>query len=326
MRSSQRPLIIVSRRSHLAQVQARLVAAMLTARHPRLVIKHRFIESQGDLRPEASLASEGGKGLFVRAVEDALINGSADLAVHSAKDLPAVMTPGLVLAATPPRADVRDCLISRAGYTDLNALPQGAIIGTSGPRRIAQLLRQRPDLRIVPLRGNLETRLDKVLNQAVCDATLLAFAGLERAGLGQHATHPLPLEVMLPAAGQGALALQCRGDDHVTLLRCLPLNDPDTAASIAAERRIVAAVNGDCHSAIAVLCQPVAAPQNSEVPIARRDAGRLHYRLRLSVLSPEGQRAIQADHTVPARQLGKLVKTTIANLQEQNASRLLRGQ
>ncbi len=325
MRNSQRPLVIVSRRSHLAQVQARLVGESLLARDPRLVIEHRFIDSQGDLRPEASLAAEGGKGLFVRAVEQALLDGSADLAVHSAKDLPSEMTRGLTMAATPRRADVRDCLISREGYSQVADLPQGAKVGTSGPRRISQLLALRGDLRIVPLRGNLDTRLAKVLEQNVCDATLLATAGLHRAGLGQHATHTLEPEVLLPAAGQGALALQCRADDHVTLLRCLPANHADTATAVACERRIVASLNGDCHSAIAVYCQPVPAPADEGGTMRRADVGRLHYRLRVKVLSPDGRRIIEVDETVAARHLGRLVKQTIASLRKQNASRLLRA-
>ena len=202
-----------------------------------------------------ALRTWAAKGYSLAPLSRELVDGNADLAVHSLKDLPAIPeTPGLVLAAVPPRRDVRDCLISPHA-TSIDKLPIGATLGTAGPRRASQAKRLRPDLQIRLIRGNIETRIRKVLEDRQVDATLLAMAGLQRANLTEHAQHPIDPAIMLPAAGQGALALQCRADDHQTLRRCLPLNDPLTAACVNTERQIVADLGGNCHSPIAVLAR-----------------------------------------------------------------------
>lgn len=314
MRRHRKPIVIASRSSALAKAQAAAVGAALARLHPRLEIQYRWIVSEGDQVPDTSLADLGGKGLFTKAVEKALLNYEADIAVHSLKDLPNADAPSdspLTLAAIPTRADPRDCLISPTAKS-LDELPQGAVLGTSSPRRAAQLLKLRPDLKIQPMRGNVETRLRKALEQNGCHATLLAVAGLERLDLRQHAAVPLDPSVVIPAAGQGALAIQCRANDHETIRRCLPLNDSISSAAVHAERRIVAALGGDCHSAIAVLAQPVGDPNVPQV--------RIHAR----VLGPDGRQCIEADQTTDQKHLGHLVKQISAQLIDAGAAQLLR--
>ena len=242
-----------------------------------------------------------------------MLSGRADLAVHSLKDLPMnnVDTRGaaLAIAAVPLRADARDCLVSQIGAASFEALPREATLGTSSPRRAAQAQRARPDLQIKLIRGNIETRLRKVLEEKEFDATLLAVAGLHRAGLAQHAGFPLDTDAMPPAAGQGALALQCRADDHVTLLRCLPLNHPGTATAVHTERRIVSALGGDCHWPIAALAEPTA----TGLSICVR------------VLSPDGETCLEVKDESPLRALGKMIKRVVASLQAQGAAGVLRG-
>lgn len=312
MRRSRRPLVIASRRSPLARAQAEMVGAALQRLHPAVEIGYAWVESAGDRHKDRSLAEAGGKGLFTGAVEAEVLAGRADLAVHSMKDLPArasEVTAGLAVAAVPMREDVRDCLVSHHGAATLDALPRGAKLGTASPRRAAQVLRLRPDLVIELIRGNIETRLAKVLERKEFDATLLAVAGLNRGGLSRHARHAIDPSILLPAAGQGALALQCRADDHVTLTRCLPLNHAATAAAAHAERAVVAGLDGDCHSAIAALAE----------------VGPLEIRLRVRVLSKDGQRVAEADQTLPLRRAGKLAEGVLKELRGKGAEKLLRG-
>lgn len=304
-------MVIASRRSRLARIQAETVGQALIQADSSVSVEYRWIESEGDQHTDTSLADVGGKGLFARAVEQALINKEAAIAVHSLKDLPADQpSDQLMIAAVLARADVRDCLIS-ATATTLQQLPQGATLGTASPRRAAQALRLRPDLRIELIRGNIETRLRKVLTDGQYDATLLAVAGLQRAGLEEYAVHRIDPSIMLPAAGQGALAVQCRVDDHTTRARCAPLNDPVTATAVQAERRIVAAMNGDCHSAIAVLVEPA----NSGTPT--------QFKVRARVLSPDGKICLEADQPAPADQLDKTTEQIIVQLRQDGSEELL---
>jgi len=315
MRPSRQPIVIASRKSPLAKAQAQAVGNALARSHPAIDVRYRWIESQADQAKDVSLADVGGKGLFTRAIEQALLDGQANLAVHSLKDLPASpeLSHGLVIAAVPERADVRDCLICSAA-NNLQELPQGARVGTASPRRAAQLLRLRPDVQIQLIRGNVQTRLGKVLQGHRYDATLLAVAGLYRAGLSQYTKYPIDTSLILPAACQGALALQCRSDDHATLKRCLPLNHSLTAAAVNAERTIVAALDGDCHSPIAVLAQPVDTPSDR------------HFRLTARVLSPDGTLCIEAQHQAPDRNLGQIVQKVISELRARGAVQVLAGQ
>lgn len=293
----------------LAQAQAQSVATWLREVNPKLTVEFKWIESEGDQRADVSLAKMGGKGLFAKAVEEAVLSHDADLAVHSLKDLPVQLTSGLILAAIPPRADVRDCLISQAGAASIEALPQGITLGTASPRRAAQVLRLRPDLRIELIRGNVETRLRKVLIDKLYGATILAVAGLERANLAQHAVHRLSMAAMLPSAAQGALALQCRADDHVTLTRCLPLNHASTAAAVHAERMLVAGLEGDCHASIACYSRQV-------------DAG---FHLRARVFSHDGKTCLEGEFTAAQKQLAKSVRELVTDLLARGAKELVQA-
>jgi hydroxymethylbilane synthase len=196
-----------------------------------------------------SLASVGGKGLFVKELEEALLDHRIDLAVHSLKDMPAELPPGLALVATPVREDARDVLVSRAGAA-LAALGAGTSVGTSSLRRRAQLLAVRPDLTVVALRGNVDSRLAKLARGEV-DAVMLAAAGLRRLGLTPPGACVLPADEFLPAIGQGALALEARADDTGVRAIVAVLDDPDTSTCVAAERAFLAAVGGDCHTPLA---------------------------------------------------------------------------
>lgn len=321
MRRSRKPIVIASRRSRLAKVQAQRVGEALGRIHPNLNIEYRWIDSEGDAIT-TPLADHGGKGLFTGAIEQALLDGRADVAVHSMKDLPAVDTPGLTIAAVPRRADARDCLISASGALSIGALPQGATVGTSSPRRAAQVRRLRPDLRVEPIRGNVETRLSKVLDAAGnpdFDATLLAVAGLKRLGFKEHANAIIEFEQVLPAACQGALAVQCRADDSVTITRTLPLNDATSATSAHTERQVVAALGVDCHAPLAVYVEPVEPEQRGK----RKPVGP-DYRLRVRVLSQDGRACIEIDEQAPMKELRRLVKRVVKELRAQHALEVMR--
>jgi hydroxymethylbilane synthase len=244
-------LRIGSRGSPLALVQAREVQGRLAqvcgldpARIGIMVIR-----TSGDMIQDRPLADAGGKGLFTKEIEEALLAGAIDVAVHSSKDMPAALPPGLVLSAFLPREDARDAFISRKAKT-LRDLPKGAAVGTSSPRRQALIKRLRPDLVIVPLRGNVETRLRKI-EAGEADATILAVAGLKRLGLLAAATAMLDIEEFLPAAGQGAIGIETRADDTKTNALVARIGDADTATALAAERAFLAVLDGSCRSPIA---------------------------------------------------------------------------
>jgi hydroxymethylbilane synthase len=244
---SGRSLVIGTRGSALAEAQTGLVAAALARHHPGLEIRTVRIVTRGDHVLDQPLADIGGKGLFVAEIEEALREGRIDLAVHSAKDLPTELPSDLSLAAFPPRADSRDVLVSRSGER-LGALPPGARIGTSSPRRACQVAALRPDLRPVPIRGNVDTRLRK-LERGEYDALVLAAAGLLRLGREDAVSEWLSPEVMLPAAGQGALALQVRAEDATTYALLAPLDDPATAVAVTAERAFLNTLGAGCSAA-----------------------------------------------------------------------------
>ncbi len=240
-------LRIGSRGSRLALWQAESVQKALAGRGiPSSVTR---IKTTGDQILDRPLSEVGGKGLFVKEIEEALLRNQIDLAVHSMKDLPAHLPAPLMLTAVTRREDPRDALISRAGLP-LFKLPPGATIGTSALRRQSQILARRPDLRCLPLRGNLDTRLKKVA-EGVCDAVIVAAAGLHRMGWQDQITEYLPIEISLPAIGQGALGLECRRVDTPTQNRVAFLNDADTACCVAAERAMLQRLEGDCQTPIA---------------------------------------------------------------------------
>ncbi|MEM6394234.1 MAG: hydroxymethylbilane synthase [Planctomycetota bacterium] len=322
MRRSVKPIRIVARTSALSRVQATIVARGLARADPGLVIQHRWLESEGDRQTAVALAERGGKGLFTRGVERVLLEEGSDVAVHSMKDMPAdEVTPGLSLAAVPKRGPVGDVLVGRAGRAiGLADLPEGAVLGTASARRAAQVRSTRPDVKTVLMRGNVPTRLEKVQAEGgPYDATLLAAAGLLRLGYRELAQQPLSLDEMLPAAGQGALCLQCRGQDHVTVARCMPLNDPASATAIHAERDLVAGLGAGCHSPIAVYAHPL----DPEETQAERNADSHWFRLRAAVWSPDGSRCARFDDKIKTVHLRRLVKQAIASLRADGADQML---
>jgi hydroxymethylbilane synthase len=244
-------LRIGTRGSPLALVQARMVAARLAAAlgAPPDSFPLTTIRTSGDMIQNRSLADEGGKGLFTKEIEEALLDRRIDLAVHSAKDMPTLLPEGLVLAACLEREDARDVFISGKART-LAELPQGATLATSSPRREAIARRARPDLRVVPLRGNVETRLRK-LDSGEADATILAFAGLKRLGLADRATSIMNADEFLPAAGQGAIGIEIRESDTRTRDLLARIDHAHTSVAIAAERAFLAALEGTCKTPIA---------------------------------------------------------------------------
>jgi hydroxymethylbilane synthase len=248
-------LRIGTRGSPMALRQTGLVRDRLAATYPELAapaaVEVVTIRTTGDRVQNRLLAEIGGKGLFSKEIDEALLAGRIDLAVHSLKDLETFLPDGVEIACVLPRDDPRDALLSASGAT-LVSLPAGAVIGTSSLRRRAQLLRLRRDLRVAPFRGNADTRIKK-LEAGEVDATLLALCGLERLGLAQRATEVLSCELMLPAVGQGALAVVCRTDDASTRRLLGPLDDPRTAACVGAERAMLAALDGSCRTPIAGL-------------------------------------------------------------------------
>ncbi len=245
------PLRIGTRGSPLALVQARSVRARLVAALglDEEAFELIVIRTTGDAIQDRSLAEEGGKGLFTKEIEEALLDGRIDLAVHSAKDMPTVLPAGLTLAACLEREDARDVFISRKAGS-IAELPQGATLGTTAPRRQAIAKRARPDLRIVPMRGNVETRLRK-LDDGEVDATILALAGLKRLGLEARATKIMSAEEFVPAAGQGAIGIETRQDNTRTRELLARIDHADTSTAVACERAFLAELDGTCKTPIA---------------------------------------------------------------------------
>ena len=246
-------LTIGTRGSPLALAQAHETAGLLAATHhvPRGKIAIRVIKTSGDMIQDRALSEAGGKGLFTKELDEALLRGEIDAGVHSAKDLPTAMPPGIAVAGYLTREDVRDVLIS-ARATSIAGLPPGGTMGTASLRRAAQVRRLRPDLKTVLLRGNVETRLRKV-QAGEFDATLLALAGMKRLGLAHHATAILPLHEFLPACGQGAVAITLRRDDDATAAAFAPVYHADTGHALTAERAFLDVLDGSCRTPIAGL-------------------------------------------------------------------------
>ena len=247
---SSRPVIVGSRGSPLAMAQTQDVIRQLNGKYPEVQFNIKKITTQGDVITNKPLPKLGGKGLFVKELEVALINGEIDFAVHSFKDLPTELTPGLIVGAITKRVDPRDALVSKNGET-LDDLPPGSTVGTSSPRRASQILAYRPDLEIVDLRGNLDTRLRKV-NTGEVDAAVLAAAGLIRLGLADKITQLLSPEICLPAVGQGALAIEVRQDNLEIADMVKVLNHEATNQAICAERACLVHLGGGCNVPIGV--------------------------------------------------------------------------
>lgn len=263
-----RPLRLGTRGSLLAIIQSELVANRLRALGH--VVDLVPVVTDGDRRPAGT---EPGVGIFVTALEQALTDGEVDLAVHSAKDVPLDMRAGLVVAAFPDRADPRDALVTAAGGSSLERLPAGACFGTDSPRRAGFVLHVRPDLRQRPVHGNVDTRLRR-LDEGTVDALVLAAAGLDRLGAGDRIDQRLAAQVVAPAPGQGALAVQCRADDVRTLEAVRALDAPEIRLSVVTERRVLEVTGGSCRAPVGALASVIggrlclvaaaAAPDGSE--------------------------------------------------------------
>ncbi len=267
-------LRIATRKSQLALWQAEHVATLLRQAHPGLGIELVPLLTQGDRIQDRSLASIGGKGLFIKELEVAIEDLRADIAVHSMKDVPAVLPDGLVIAAVLKRADARDALITTSGISRLEDLPQQARVGTSSLRRQAQLCALRPDLRIEALRGNVDTRLRK-LDAGGMDAIVLACAGLMRLGLESRITARLDPKVCLPAVTQGVIGIECRSNDARTLALLRVLEDPPTRKVMQAERAFAAHLGGSCQSPIAAYAELDADHIRLDGLVAEPDGSRL---------------------------------------------------
>lgn len=242
-------LVIATRGSALALWQANHVKGLLELENPEYSVSLNVIKTKGDLFQAAPLSKVGGKGLFVKEIEEAVLSGRADLAVHSMKDVPINLADGLILGCALKRDEDADCFLSES-WPDFHSLPPGAIVGTSSLRRQAQLLALRPDLRVENLRGNIDTRLAKLKNGNY-DAIILATAGLWRLGLSATHTRILPKNEFLPSVGQGALGIECREDNYDLLVMLASLEDRHTRVCVSAERAFLKTLNGGCQVPIA---------------------------------------------------------------------------
>jgi hydroxymethylbilane synthase len=283
-------LIFATRPSALARWQTQWVMGALKNLHPDLECEEKVITTQGDKILDKPLPEIGGKGLFTQELEMELLSGAVHCAVHSLKDLPVENPTGLIIGCIPGRAEVRDALISKNGYT-LATLPAGATVGTSSLRRAAQLFSRRPDLRTESLRGNVDTRVRKALDGQY-DAIILAGAGLTRLGLEKYVTEWLPLDMMLPAPGQGALAVQCRADEHETLSLLAALEDPSTRKAVTAERTFLSGLGGGCSVPVAAY----ATVENAALGMPKDQRPKV-IKLTGLVISEDGRRAIQVSRT-----------------------------
>lgn len=329
------PITVGTRGSKLALWQTTWALDQVRERAPGADFTLQTITTQGDHTQahETPLARLGDKGLFVAELERALLEGALDIAVqpmndralveaeraaerrptvdaaiHSLKDLPSAITPGLALAAIPEREDARDALISRHGLS-LRNLPEGAIVATSSLRRRAQLLALRPDLRIIEMRGNIDTRLRKALAADGPDATILAVAGMRRLGLGDYITEILPVETLTPAAGQGALAIETRAGDHAARRLLRVVDHLPTRRAVTAERATLAGLGAGCLAPIGAHAIP------------SLDGATL--RLLAVVATPDGQRIIRSERVGPASRPAALARRVVADLRRQGADEII---
>jgi hydroxymethylbilane synthase len=264
-------LVVGSRGSRLALLQTRSVVERLERLRPDVRCRIQVIKTKGDMVQSAPLATIGGKGLFVKEIEQAILADEIDFAVHSAKDLPSDTDERLCFVAYTEREDPADVLVSRFGR--LNELPSGAVVGTSSTRRRAQLLHARPDVRVVDLRGNLDTRLRR-LEEGKYDAVVVAYAGLWRMGLQSRITEILGFDVCLPAAGQGALAVQCKSNNRVADLLQM-LDHPQTRRCVTAERALLGHLGAGCQTPVAVLGRETSGIIDLEAAVFGLDGSRL---------------------------------------------------
>lgn len=296
-----------TRGSPLARAQAHEVRNRLCKAHglDESAVEIIIIQTTGDAITDKPLADVGGKGLFTKEIEEALLANTIDLAVHSMKDVETTLPDGLTMSALLPREDVRDAFISLT-FSDLNALPEGARVGTSSLRRRAQLKRARPDLEVIDFRGNVGTRLEK-LRTGLADATFLACAGLNRLGLSDTVTSAIETNVMLPAVAQGAIGLQTRQGDTTTEKLVTALNDNATADCVAAERAFLKVLDGSCRTPIAGL----ATLQNGELTFTGE------------TLSPDGQQHLGTEASGPVANAIQIGEQAAQDLLDRGAKALI---
>jgi hydroxymethylbilane synthase len=318
--AQQRPAhhrIIGTRGSKLALAQAEQVAAMLRQQHPDLRVELQIISTQGDRVLDVALSAVGDKGLFVKEIEVALLNGDVDLAVHSGKDLPSETPDGLTLAAFPARVDPRDVLIlprnapatpTNTHASPLDILPRGARVGTSSLRRACQLRHLRPDLELLNVRGNVDTRLRK-LDEGTYDALILAAAGLARLGLHERSSQPLPPEIMLPAVAQGTLIIETRADDQATRDLVATLDVPASRFSALAERAFLRRLEGGCQVPIAAFAE------------VDEHAATLHLRGLVGTL--DGSQMVRGERSGPTSEAEQMGHSLAEELLKQGAETIL---
>jgi hydroxymethylbilane synthase len=312
----ERSLRIGTRGSPLARWQAEWVANQLYELTPGLKLELVEIKTLGDRDRNSPLAAIGGMGLFTKEIQRAVSSGSVDVAVHSLKDLPTQQMDELVLAAVPQREDVADVLIAPR-FRVITELPAGASVGTSSPRRRAQLLFLRPDLRIVSIRGNVESRLKQALEGRL-DAILLAWAGLHRLGLDHHVTQRLDPSQFLPAVAQGALGIECRRDDAVTRALLEKLDDADTHRAVRAERAMLAALQGGCNLPLAAWARDTTSTSaDARVPA---------FAINAAVFDPDGRSRLTVALSGERKDPEQLGYHAAQALRDQGAARLLEHQ
>ncbi|MBQ6632335.1 MAG: hydroxymethylbilane synthase [Romboutsia sp.] len=246
-------IVVGTRGSKLALIQTNWVIDKLKERYPEIEFETKIIKTKGDLIQNVSLDKIGDKGLFVKEIEQQLIDKQIDMAVHSMKDMPSSLPEGLKFASIPKREDARDVLVLKGGYSSINDLPIGSKIATGSKRRKYQLLKQRPDLNIVPIRGNIDTRIKKIADENL-DGVVLAAAGLLRAGLEHKISYYIPKDIMIPAPAQGALAIEIRENSTNIEEIVKSLKDIETEIQVAAERGFLDGINGSCHIPIGAYC------------------------------------------------------------------------
>ena len=301
----QQALRIGTRGSRLALWQANWVRDQILLRYPAQAVELVVIKTEGDRILNHSLAKFGGKGLFVKELESAVIRHQVDLAVHSMKDMPAVLPEELEISTFPSREVADDGLIAQQGI-NLDTLPENAVVGTSSLRRASQLRAYRSDLRIRNLRGNIDTRLRKV-KEGEFEAAVMAVAGFKRLGLEKHIMQSLPFSIMLPAIAQGALGIETRKGDEQTLSFLLHLHDADTAHCVRAERAVLTALGGNCHTPIAGYCAIHQQQLNLTALLA----------------TPDGSRIIRHQATAPHIQATKLGQNVALRILEEGGREIL---
>lgn len=299
-------LRIATRNSPLALWQAGFIADRLSQVFPKIAIELVPMTTSGDRFLNQAKTPQGGKGLFVKELEEALLQNRADIAVHSMKDVPAIQPQGLGIVAISERSNPYDAFVSHH-YTSIDSLPHQAVVGTSSLRRQSQLLAHRPDLTLINIRGNIQTRINQMQSRP-CDAIILAAAGLIRMNLQTHLQQIIPEDLMLPACGQGALGIECRLDDTSTRAHIAALDDPITALCVTTEREVNARLGGNCHIPLAVYCH-------------MQDIN--HMVLRAKVLSADGSTVLTALCTGQPQNATSIAEECTQQLLAQGAQQLL---